>query len=165
MFSQSSLNTETFWQQGTLWMGFQDRRYPYIIQFTNWMPFNWQYGKQPQPFSLPTPPPWFDITILLMIVALQYLHFILLVPTIIVKRGHGCHIWGRLYTGLSGLWYHILQKDHLPSPTFGGVLLQNYDFKGIIFSITSIFWYTPSSSVWWNQLQYRFNSNIFINFG
>ena len=40
-----------------------------------------------------------------------------------VKRGHGCHIWGRLYTDLSRLWDRIPRKHHLPSHMFGGVLL------------------------------------------
>ena len=75
-------------------------------------------------------------------------HFILLVPKIIVKREHGWHIWGRLYTNSSRLWYCILRKHHLPSPTFGGVLIPNKPSKGINFPAHLFLGTTPSSMVW-----------------
>ena len=68
-----------FWQRGRLWFGFSEP------SGSIWLFFN-------NNASL-APPPWFDITISLMIAYNTYISS--LVPKIIVKRGHGCHIWGR----------------------------------------------------------------------
>ena len=76
-------------------MGFQDRRYSFS-KFTNWMPDligNMVNNRNHFPYRHPR----HGLIASIVDDTNRYylLHFILLVPKIIVKRGHGSHIWGR----------------------------------------------------------------------